>query len=660
VLKKQSPGNKQFMKKIFNALSVCIAVLMLFGITAKAQITHRNLLEKYLLPATGGNLLPQKDWKPFPKTAAEWSKHLPDSVLKVIIKNGEEALKKGFQPIPATAMLEYVRTGNRNRYERLSFVKRNMLWDLVLAEAAEGKGRFTDHIVDGIWSTCEETYWGLPVHLTIQKAGIGLADVQDPTVDLFSSETASILAWADYFTGEKLDKVSPLLRPRIYFEVNKRIFAPMDTAKYEWMGKGNSNTKLNNWAPWIASNYLTAALLLEKNTVKRGAAVNRCIKITDQYINGLGDDGGCDEGPVYWFAAGASVFDILNLLDDASAGKINIYADPFVEKIGSYIYKTHIGGSYFINVADAHPKLEVDGPMIYRFGKLVNDEQMTRFGSWATYNLPLHESDVEMFRRTRRLYNLFSAGPVEKFNEPYHDLPDVWYNDVQLMASRSLNGLFVAAHGGNNGESHNHNDVGDFMVYADNYPIIIDVGTGTYTARTFGKERYDLWFNTSSYHNLPVINGNEQKDGIVYAASAVKYKSDKDQSSLSMDIQKAYPSNNGISAWNRTISLIKTGKIQVSDNYQLTFAKSLTQTFMTVCPTDISHPGKIYFTLPDQKIITLDYDAKYFEIKKEKMELGSPEDQGLKTSWGHQDIYRLLMIAKSPVTKATINYIIYK
>jgi len=650
------------MKKVFSVSIICVGIsaIMLIYQAANAQITHRDLLTKYLLPSSGGDLKTQQNFTPFPKSAEEWRKHLPDSTIKNIIKRGEEALKKDFQPIPATAMLEYVRTGNRVHYERLSFVKRNMLWDMVLAEAAEGKGRFVDHIIDGVWSTCEETYWGLPVHLTIQKAGTGLADVEDPTVDLFSAETGAILSWTDYFVGDKLQKVSPLLRPRIYYEVNRRIFTPMQTAKYEWMGGGNPNAKLNNWAPWIASNYLTAALLLEKSTPKRVDAVNRCIKITDQYIDGLGTDGGCDEGPIYWFAAGASVFDILNLLDDATAGKINIYADPFVKKIGAYIYKTHIGGSYFINVADAHPKIEVDGPMIYRFGKLANDEQMMRFGSWATYNAPLHETEVETFRRTRRLYNLFAPEPIKKYTEPYHDQTDVWFDDVQLMSSRSVNGLFIAAHGGTNGESHNHNDVGDFIVYADNQPVIIDVGTGTYTARTFGKQRYDLWFNTSAYHNTPTINNNEQKDGVKFAASDVNYQTDKNHSSLSMNIKNSYAENAGITYWQRNVDMIKSGKISVTDKYELSTAKSITQTFMTVCPADITHAGKIYFTLPDSKTITLDYDAATWDVKKEKMPLDSPEDQGLKTSWDHQDIYRILLTNKKNAAKATVNYTIYK
>jgi len=646
------------MKKVFNILSVCVGGLLL-NFTMSAQITHRDLLEKYLIPPTGNTLIAQADWKPFPKSAEEWKKRLPDSVYQLIIKNGEAALKKPFQSIPATVMLEYVRTGNRVNYERLSFTKRNMLWDLMLAEAAEGKGRFVDYLADGVWSTCEETFWGLPAHLSMQKKGFGLADVQDPIVDLFAAETAADLAWVDYFMGDQLKKVSPLLPARIQYEVNRRIFAPMVNARYDWMGAGNPNAKLNNWAPWIASNYLTAALLLEKNNVKRAFEVNQCIKITDQYINGLGNEGGCDEGPLYWTAAGASVFDVLNLLDDASAGKINIYGDPFVKKIGAYIYKTHIGGNYFINVADAHPKVEIDGSMIYRFGKATNDEQMMRFGSWATYHQPMHESEVELFRRTRRLFNLFGPS-VKNYNEPYHDLTDMWYDDVQLMSSRSVNGLFVASHGGNNGESHNHNDVGDFIVYADNYPVIIDVGSGTYTARTFSNDRYKLWFNTSPYHNLPIINGGEQGAGTKFAASDVRYQTDAKHSSLSMEIKGAYPVNAGITSWRRDVDMDKSGKLKVSDNYQLTSAKSLSQTFMTVCPADITQPGKILFTLPDHQVVTLIYDAKVFTAAKEKMQLNSPEEQGLKSSWDHQDIYRIQLVAKSPATKATINYIVTK
>lgn len=636
-------------------------LLCLTGLQVYAQVTQRNLLQKFSEQQISHWLIPQNKWHPFPQTAEEWRKQLPDTLIKQIMANGEAALKKPFADIPATITLEFARTGNRSHYEALSFGKRHQLFNLVMAEIIEDKGRFTDHIVDGIWSICEETFWGATAHLTAQKAGIGLPDVQEPVVELFSAETASVLAWTDYFVGPKLDKVSKLIRPRIYYEVNRRLFTPMLTARYGWMGGGNPNAKLNNWAPWIMSNYTAASLLLEKDETKRVHAIEIASKITDQYINGLGNDGGCDEGPGYWFAAGGAVFDVLNLFADATGDKLNIYHDPFIKKMATYIFNTHIAGSYFINVADAHARMTPDGVMIYRFGKAIGDNNMAAFGSWAYHQLQHGITGTQQFQRSRVLYNMFTAKALAQADDHFTDVPDVWYSDIQLMASRTNNGLFVAAHAGNNGESHNHNDVGDFMIYADGYPVIIDVGSGTYTARTFNKERYHLWFNTSPYHNTPTINGRQQGAGIKYAASNVKYSKDKNAARLSMDIQGAYPPEAGITKWQRTVIVNKAGKIAVDENYTAPSpVKNLTQTFMTVCPVDTTKPGKLLFSLPNGKGITLDYNAALWNVKKEKIELTTPEDQGLKSSWDHKDIYRILLTAKDGANASNVKYIIHK
>lgn len=627
----------------------------------KAQVTQRNLLQKFSTQQVGQWLIPQNTWQPFPKTAAEWRRQLPDTLIKKIISNGEAALKKPFNDIPATVTLEYVRTGNRSHYEALSFAKRNQLFDLVMAEAVEDKGRFTDHIADGIWSVCEETFWGATAHLGAQRAGSGLPDAQEPIVELFSAETSATLAWADYFVGPKLEKVSKLIRPRIYYEVNRRLLTPMLTAKYGWMGAGKPDAKLNNWAPWIMSNYITANLLLEKDEAKRAQAIGIAMKITDQYINGLGDDAGCDEGPSYWFAAGGAVFDVLNQLADVSNNKLSIYSDPFIQKMAAYIYKTHIAGKYFINVADAHPEISADGVMIYRFGKAINDPKMTAFGSWAFHNIQHNNVAIEQFHRTRTLYNIFALNTVASSGDQYTDVPDAWFSDVQLMVSRTNNGLFVASHAGNNGESHNHNDVGDFMVYADGYPVIIDVGSGTYTARTFGKERYELWFNISPYHNLPVINGAAQSAGVKFAASNVKYSLDKSSAKLTMDIKNAYPAAAAINSWQRDVTVNKAGKVEVTDNYKASApVKILSQSFMTVCLVDVSQAGKVVFSLPNNKTIGLDYDANVWDVKKEKIDLISPEDQGLKSSWHNQEIYRIVLSAKVMADNRIVKYIIHK
>jgi hypothetical protein len=91
------------------------------------------------------------------------------------------------------------------------------------------------------------------------------------------------------------------------------------------------------------------------------------------------------------------------------------------------------------------------------------------------------------------------------------------------MTARDNAGLFLATHGGHNDESHNHNDVGDFIIYYKGKPMIIDAGRGNYTARTFSKQRYELWFTQSQHHNLPMINGIGQKDGRSFEAHDVVF-----------------------------------------------------------------------------------------------------------------------------------------
>ena len=47
-----------------------------------------------------------------------------------------------------------------------------------------------------------------------------------------------------------------------------------------------------------------------------------------------------------------------------------------------------------------------------------------------------------------------------------------------------------AAKGGHNGEPHNHNDIGHFILHANGISVLADMGWGAYSAKYFGEERY--------------------------------------------------------------------------------------------------------------------------------------------------------------------------
>ena len=143
-----------------------------------------------------GVLLPSDRFRPFPvlEDRQPWEA-LPSDARAALVEKGATQLQKPWDVLPATLFLEFQRDGNRSRYEAVRDRRRQKLQDLVIAECLEGKGRFLDEIANGVWLTCEESFWGVPAHLGAQKAGVGLPDVSEPIVDLFAAETASLLAW---------------------------------------------------------------------------------------------------------------------------------------------------------------------------------------------------------------------------------------------------------------------------------------------------------------------------------------------------------------------------------------------------------------------------------------------------------------------------------
>ncbi|MBU1821265.1 MAG: heparinase II/III-family protein, partial [Bacteroidetes bacterium] len=589
-------------------------------------------------------LQPKSQYHPYPTTPAEWQKALPDSILKALVKAGEASLDYQFQPVSATVSLDFVRSGDRERHRGVAYNKRYALTDLLLAESVEGKGRFMEAILNGVWSICEESFWGVPAHIR----DTGLPDVENPVVELFSAETAALMGLADYFVGDKLDAINPLVRKRMYYETNRRIFEPMltNTDQYSWMSKTRS---VNNWNPWIMSNWMSAALMLEKDEARRANMIHQSMLGLDLYLNGLGEDGGCDEGPSYWTAAGASVYDCLELLGNASQQKIQIYDLPLIQKMASYFYKVHIDGHYFVNFSDADPKLRPDGLLLYRFGKALNDPQMVSMGHWAFRKFPERTLEVNGHHRPRSIENLLTIKNMNTPTQAYVPVRDAWISDIQVMTARADNGFVLATHGGHNAESHNHNDVGDFLLYANGEPVIIDAGRGNYTARTFSPQRYELWFTQSQHHNLPIINGHGQQAGRSAEATEVSSSINDKEAALNMNIDKAYPAETGVTSWKRKVALNRQkNRLEITDAYAMQQKpSSIQQVFMTICEVDTQVPGQVVLTTPSRRAYVLRYDPKQWKVATEFPSTDGMEYNSFKTKWDNHPVQRILLTNKS-------------
>jgi hypothetical protein len=595
------------------------------------------------LPQT---LAGRETWRPYPTAAdrARWEA-LPGKVRRRLIGAGEAELRTPWPVLPATAFLEFKRTGNRSHYEGLNFARRNKLRTLVMAECAEGRGRFTGEALNGLWATLEETWWGLPAHLGAQKPGPGLPDVSEPVVDLFAAETGSLLAWSLYLLGPAFDQLSPLVRRRVHAELDRQLLIPaLERDDFGWMGLRGQHA-LNNWTPWICSNWLTCILLAERHEEKRRAAVAKIVRVLDNFLNGYDDDGGCDEGPGYWNAAGGALFDNLELLHSATGGAFDVYGNPLVREIGRYIYRAHIAGDYYTNFADASAVVEIDGCMVWRYGRRIGDARMAALGAWAARR---HDAITSGFIG-RQLPRVFAQAEMSAAPAREALARDVWLPGIQVMAARvregSSRGLYLAAQGGHNAESHNHNDVGNFMVYADGQPVIIDVGVETYSAKTFSAKRYEIWTMQPAYHNLPSIDGVMQAAGRQYAARNVQYRADGAGAEFSLDIAAAYPAAAKLKEWRRTFYFDRAhNRISVRDRYTAARApRVVVSTLMTGRP--MTQPAAGTVALGDVRV---SFDPKVFTVAQEAIPIA---DARLRSVWGDR-LYRVLLTAQHPGERA--------
>ena len=591
-----------------------------------------------------GRVVPYSDFKMFIDTPQGFT--INEGQYPAIIARGEKQLEAPIPQLIASDFMMFKRDGNRSIYEGKFFPRRNMVIELALAEYVEGKGRFLDKLIDVLWLILEETTWVLPAH-NPGKEGVNTCLPYAYTghvdyIDLFSATTAATLSYVYYLCKDKFDSVTTIINDRLLFELNRRIVEPFMTDEDLWnknWWSGIRGNEVNNWCPWIVSNILTVCALTVKDQATRTMMVKKALPMLDAFTAVYHDDGGCDEGPSYWGAAGAALYNAGLVLYDLTGGYINIFDDPLVKNMGEYAVKVVISHNRVLNFADSPCRTNPSPLILYDWGKWSNSEMMTTFGqSRLGGKLPNANAETGM------PYRSFRYLCMEKPEFAEYKAPSKFYLDGIIIAGTRedpdpTKGLYLALKGGNNAESHNHNDLGNVIVFGDGQPIFIDAGSGRYTRRTFSAERYTIWAMSSDYHNCAMFNGIPQKPGRQYRSSDEQY--DETTGKLTMNLKTAYPAESDIDTYTRS-AVLENGVITLEDDVMLNNAGEVAFTFLVnQAPDNVTENS---FTLHGR---TVTYDPS-LEMTVEELTCDWPEVNGIHVSWETDVMRRIILKSKEP------------
>ena len=608
---------KSFFSLIVFVFLSCIKV---------AAYTERNFLQHVAAQESLAEcLVLNQKWVQYPsyKDREGWSRFLGE-YKDEIIKNGESLLGYTWKVVKATDYLEFERSGNREIMERPFDDNNQAIVRLMLAELAEGKGRFIDQLINGVFHTCEMTSWALSAHLVTQPTHRALPTPIYPLIDLTAGDLGSLLSWVYYFMHEEFDKIDPEISRRLYRELDERIMKPyLNNDSFWWLAANYKGQMVNNWNPWCNSNCLMTFMLLENDVDRLSKAVSRSMQSVDKFLNYVHSDGACEEGPSYWGHASGKCLDYLVLLNRITGGKISIFDNPQIKAMGEYIARSYVGNGWVVNFADASAKGGGDPYLIYRYGKAVKSDILKQFAS-------MQNKGSKISFRGRDLFRILEAFLVEDelcaYQEAYTGVSYTWYPETEFCYVRNKKAFF-AAKGGYNDESHNHNDAGSFSLWVNNMPVIIDAGVGTYTRQTFSSERYTIWTMQSNYHNLPMINGVPQKYGRQYKATEVKAT----KNSFSANIATAYPDEAGVKKWIRSYTM-KSDALMISDRFELNEIKKENVINFLSWGDIIIKDGVIEISVNGVKG-TLKYDTKMFKVnaaRKSKVDDNTARMQSIK------------------------------
>jgi hypothetical protein len=510
---------------------------------------------------------------------------------------------------------------------------------LTIAECVENHGRFITDLEKVIAAICSEPTWVYPAH------DRSLANFKGRTVDidLASSYVGWEMATAAWLLG---DKLSAKTRKLIDENLRKRIFDP-----YMAMvsGKRRANwwmSTTNNWNAVCLAGVTGAALASIESRAERAKYVSAAMKYSRSFLRGFTSDGYCSEGLGYWSYGFGHYVLLAETIWQATGGRIDMMEADNVRTPAMFPQRIEIINGVSPAFADCSVSARAPRYIVhflsrrYSLGADPGDD-----GAMISPDGRLPQSMIRSFANSTSAIHQGKAHPGPGIR--------TWFDKAGVLICRpkakSKCLIGVALKGGHNGEHHNHNDVGSYVVVIGKTPVLVDPGAEVYTSRTFSSKRYVSGVLNSLGHPVPRIAGKLQKSGRDARGAVVKTNFTDDADTLVLDIRSAYVKRvPQLTKLNRTFvySRAAAGSLTVRDDVAFSKAASFETALITLGKWKRSGSNAIIVSDGGQNLrVEIDTGGAAFDIKAEQIK----ENVRTKTL-----PTRIGIALKAPVTKAAV------
>ena len=456
---------------------------------------------------------------PFPelqKALANINEIVEMKQTKIALETAKESVAtlKDIPVLTDSLYRSFAETGEREPYLKPHDARRKKLSIATLLFIL-GQSDLKTIIESYLLAICEERTWVVPPH-------------EGRLIDLYAADTALTLADVLATVGQHLDT---RIVQRVEQEIGKRIFEPYLNRTLEHKWYKNSD----NWNAVCNSQIAATFLFLEKNQARKARAVKTALDSLNVYINtAFSKDGSTSEGINYWHYGMSWLVVFSEMLRALSNGQIDLLSIERIKVIAVYPGKIQLGSHVFASFSDVDvDELSFNAGVVQRLAERTSEKSL--LGLIVEPIKPDSHGITSVLR-----FILWWDGKTYK-TPSLEDaiLPDSGIvRLVSTMPDETLIALAIKA--GNNGENHNHNDVGSFMINIAGENFITDPGAGLYNKDYFGDKRHENIFTNSYGHSVPRIDKKLQPAGGNFFGKLVRVEHGEKIKEVVIEFAKSY------------------------------------------------------------------------------------------------------------------------